>query len=88
MRSGTSEARWRNPDLGKEFYDRITRDYYALAAHFYERFRDRDITVILQNWEGDWMLRGIGKPWNPPDRDWRERSEQMKRWIAARDAKR
>lgn len=81
-----SEKRWRNPNLGKDFYDRITKDYYNLAACFYGRFRDRDITVIFQNWEGDWMLRGIGKPWNPPDSDWRERCEQMKRWIAARQA--
>ena len=81
-----SEHGWRHPNLGKDFYDRITEDYYKLAAHFYERFRDRDITVILQNWEGDWMLRGIGKQWNPPDSDWQERCEQMKRWIAARQA--
>ena len=81
-----SETHWRNPNLGPEFYDRITRDYYDLAIHFYGRFRDRDLTVIFQNWEGDWMLRGIGKPWNPPDSDWRERCEQMKLWIAARQA--
>ena len=43
-------------------------------------------TFVLQNWEGDWMLRGIGKPWNPPDSDWRERCEQMKRWITAKQA--
>jgi len=81
-----SEKRWRSPNLGNDFYDRITRDYHDLAAHFYEQFRDRDITVIFQNWEGDWMLRGIGKQWNPPDSDWRERCEQMKLWIAARQA--
>lgn len=81
-----SEKGWRNPDLGKDYYDRITKDYYDLAAYFYQRFRDRDITVILQNWEGDWMLRGIGKQWDPPDSDWRERCDQMKRWIVARQA--
>jgi hypothetical protein len=32
------------------------------------------------------MLRGIGKQWNPPDSDWQERCEQMKRWIIARQA--
>jgi hypothetical protein len=81
-----SEKGWRHPNLGKEFYERITQDYYDLAAFFYRQFRDRDITVILQNWEGDWMLRGIGKPWNPPDSDWRERCEQMQRWIIARQS--
>jgi hypothetical protein len=81
-----SEKGWRNPNLGKDFYDRITKDYYDLAACFYEQFRDRDVTLIFQNWEGDWMLRGIGKQWNPPDSDWRERCEQMKLWIAARQA--
>lgn len=81
-----SEKGWRHPDLGKDFYERITKDYFELAAFFYKQFHDRDITVILQNWEGDWMLRGIGKQWDPPDSDWRERCEQMKRWIAARQA--
>ena len=81
-----SEKGWRHPNLGKDFYDRITKDYYELAAYLYERFRNRDITVILQNWEGDWMLRGIGKQWNPPDSDWQDRCEQMQRWIIARQA--
>lgn len=81
-----SEKGWRQPNQGKDFYERITKDYYDLAAHFYTQFREREITVIFQNWEGDWMLRGIGKQWNPPDSDWRERCEQMKRWINARQA--
>jgi len=81
-----SEKGWRNPSRGKDFYERITRDYYELAACFYKQFGDREVTVIFQNWEGDWMLRGIGKQWNPPDSNWRERCEQMKFWIAARQA--
>jgi hypothetical protein len=79
-----SEEGWRKPEQKPEFWAKISRDYYDIAAFFYEKFRDRPVTVILQNWEGDWMLRGIGKPWDPPPDDWRLRCESMQRWIAAK----
>lgn len=80
------EEGWRTYNRQPKYYDRISEEYYRLAAYFYLHFRDRQITIILQNWEGDWMLRGIGKPWNPPPEDWKDRCEQMQRWIAARQA--
>ena len=80
------EHRWRQPGLKKEFYQAITQEYYGLASYFHRLFRDRSITVILQNWEGDWMLRGIGAKWQPPAPDWRERCERMQRWFSARQA--
>lgn len=79
-----SEEGWRKSAHPQEFYDAISRDYYDIAAFFYGKFRDRDVTVVLQNWEGDWLLRGIGKSWNPPPDDWREYAARMQRWIAAR----
>ena len=63
----------------------ITQAYFDLTAHLYNVFRERKVTVILQHWEGDWMLRGQGcERWNPPPPDWQERCEAMVRWLAAR----
>ena len=81
-----SEEGWRKPGLQDGFYENISRDYFELASFFYRKFHDRKITVVFQNWEGDWMLRGIGKTWQPPPSDWKERCLQMRRWIAARQA--
>jgi hypothetical protein len=80
------EADWRNPDLKDDFYAAVTQEFYELAAYFYQLLRDRPITVILQNWEGDWMLRGTEKTWNPAPSDWPQRCEKMQRWLAARQA--
>lgn len=79
-----SEEGWRKPNQPQAFWDKISQDYYDLAAFFYEKFRDRPVTVVLQNWEGDWMLRGIGKDWNPPPEDWQQRCERMQQWIKAK----
>jgi hypothetical protein len=64
----------------------VTREFHDLTAHFYRKYRDRALTIVLQHWEGDWMLRGSGKSWNPPPTDWRERCDRMQRWLAARQA--
>ncbi len=63
----------------------ITQAYFDLAAHLYAVFRDRKVTVIIQHWEGDWMLRGRGgELWNPPPADWRQRCDAMVQWLTAR----
>ncbi len=79
-----SEEGWRRADHPQEFYDAISQDYYDISSFFYETFRGRDVTVVLQNWEGDWLLRGIGKSWKPPPDDWRQYCTRMQRWIAAK----
>jgi hypothetical protein len=33
------------------------RQFHAVAGHLFQTYAERDITFILQNWEGDWMLR-------------------------------
>jgi len=33
------------------------RQFHAVASHLFQTYAERDITFILQNWEGDWMLR-------------------------------
>ncbi len=73
-------------DKPPRFYEKITNDFAEITAHFYKKFRDRDVTIILQHWEGDWLLRGAGQKWNPPPDDWQKRCEQMQKWLAARQA--
>jgi len=34
------------------------QEMYELVRFLLEKYRHRDVTFILQNWEGDWMLRG------------------------------
>jgi hypothetical protein len=80
------ETGWRKAGLSDEFYAAVTREYFDVTAHFYRLFRDRAVTLVLQNWEGDWLLRGNDPKWNPPPADWKERCEQMQRWLAARQA--
>jgi hypothetical protein len=71
----------------QDFYDEVTREFRDLTAHLYKKFRDREVTVILQHWEGDWMLRGKpGAVWTTPPDDWPRRCEQFAKWLVARQA--
>ncbi len=60
--------------------------FTILAAYLLEKFKDRPVTFLLQNWEGDWMLRGSSKEqWAKgeyPDLD--KRSAAFIRWLQAR----
>lgn len=80
------EEGWRKAGLPDDFYAAVTREYFDVTAHFYRTFRDRAVTVVLQNWEGDWLLRGHDQKWAPPPPDWQQRCEQMQRWLTARQA--
>lgn len=83
--SAASEEGWQReqPD---SFYEAVAGEYREIAAFFYREYRDRALTVVLQHWEGDWLLRGENKKWSPPSPDWQQRAERMARWLAARQA--
>lgn len=34
------------------------KEIYELTKYLLEKYRERDVTFILHNWEGDWMMRG------------------------------
>lgn len=34
------------------------KDIYELTKYLLEKYKNRNITFILHNWEGDWMMRG------------------------------
>ncbi len=80
------ERGWDKPDRPADFHAAIEHEYREVALHFLRKFRDRRLTIVLQNWEGDWMLRGSDKKWSPPPAGWEQRVESMQRWLAARQA--
>ncbi|MEI6077763.1 MAG: hypothetical protein WCS94_19430 [Verrucomicrobiota bacterium] len=62
------------------------KQFHAVAAYLLKAYAHRDLTFILQHWEGDWMLRSQeGKTWTtlPPD-ELRRRCDGFARFLAAR----
>jgi hypothetical protein len=80
------EEGWKKAGLPESFYQRVMEEFHQLTAHLYRTCRDRDVTIILQHWEGDWFMRGAGNLWNPPPADWQAQCERMQRWLTARQA--
>ncbi len=78
---------WTGGVEGKEEYFKEVEDqFYELTKHLLITYHDRDVTFILQNWEGDWLLRGGGKrgapdTWNV---DIDDRVSGMIEWFKAR----
>lgn len=72
--------------LGRPDYKRDEEQFYDLTRHLMSTYKDRDVTFLLQHWEGDWMFRGkAGAKWEPggpPDVD--QRADDFVRWMSAR----
>jgi hypothetical protein len=79
------EAGWRGAQP-ESYYTAIATEWERFAVRLLELHGNRDLTVILQNWEGDWQLRGTGEQWDPPPPDWRERVARFARRLAARQS--
>lgn len=60
--------------------------FHEVAAYLIKTYGGRDITFILQHWEGDWMLRREeGGTWNQvPPAEVRRRCDAFIRFLAAR----
>jgi hypothetical protein len=60
--------------------------FHEVASHLLKTYADRDITFILQNWEGDWMLRhGEGSDWGKvPQAEIDRRCKAFIRFLEAR----
>jgi hypothetical protein len=73
------------PDMD---FAREEEELYQLTKYLLSAYRDRRVTFILQNWEGDWMLRDFpGAPWTDPAKvpaDLESRVETHVKWFAAR----
>jgi hypothetical protein len=78
-----NERGW-NADHPEAYYQRITTDWAELVGYLYETLSERPLTIILQNWEGDWQLRGTGVLWETPPPDWHNRCVRYARRLAAR----
>lgn len=77
---------WRSTDPKEpEHLDRVERAFQDLTAHLYRAYQGRDVTFVLQNWEGDWRLRG-GYPseWRPARAEAETLCTRMARWLEAR----
>jgi len=82
-------------DLKKAFGD-LSHDFsadrdeiYELAKYLLTAYKDREITFIFQNWEGDWLLRGgtgTSTHWKTDSypQDVKKRCEVMIDWFKAR----
>jgi len=76
------------PDFSHANYLDQEQQFYDLTKYLLETYGTMDKTFTYQNWEGDWMLRGEGVPWEtdpstiPDDVDWE--IEGMARLFRAR----
>jgi len=75
---GFSDPHWAFADDEAQFYE--------LAGYLLKTYHQRQVTFILQHWEGDWMLRGNFKEtWEPgQERYVEERCRGFVRWLTAR----
>lgn len=76
----------------RDFYEKendfheYEEQFEELTAWLYEKYAERDVTFILQNWEGDWLFRSsYAAEWSDemlaslPDK-----TDRFMRWFAAR----
>ena len=80
-------ARTKRPFPDAEYdYREDERELHELAVYLLKTYAARNVTFILQHWEGDWMLRGkAGEAWQPGGpADLKPRCEGFTRWLAAR----
>ena len=69
--------------------NRIENEFYDLTVYLLTKYKERDVTFILEMWEGDWTLRGGTQP----SAKWKEvgvpadalvRVKNMIDWVIAR----
>lgn len=72
-----------NPDFTSSY-----QEIYDAAVYLLKTYRDREITFILKNWEGDWLLRGLGtskQKWMAvPAQERSLRVKNMTEWFRVR----
>ena len=73
----------------QQTYLQIEEEMYELTKYLLETYKERKLTFIIQNWEGDWLLRGgTGEEskWhlNGPPEDYPLRVKNMCDWLTAR----
>ncbi len=71
---------------GDNNYEDEEDQFHEVAAYLLKTYADRDVTFILQHWEGDWMLRREeGGTWGEvPPEEVKRRCDAFIRWLSAR----
>jgi hypothetical protein len=65
------------------------QEYYQLTKYLLNTYKDRKLQFILENWEGDWIVRGgtsRDAQWGrvQPPTDWKFRMQKLQRLFKAR----
>jgi hypothetical protein len=47
-------------DAENRDFTEVENEMYELGKYLLTKYKDREITFIIKNWEGDWLLRGEG----------------------------
>lgn len=73
-------------DTDSPDFQRVYRDIYNLSIYLLTEYKNRDITFVIKNWEGDWLLRKNSnqtEEWKKyPDKELR--IANMVKWIEVR----
>ncbi len=69
-------------------YNASSEEIYELGKFLLTRYKDRELTFIIKNWEGDWVLRGNFKQdWATYDENAKRlRVKNMTNWLESRQA--
>lgn len=73
-------------DAPKNDYSEYEQQFEELTAYLYDRYENRPVTFILQNWEGDWLFFGkFVQKWDQKMLDdLPRRIDCFTRWFQAR----
>jgi hypothetical protein len=80
---GWDALRYREPNVSMEV---IEQEMYDAVKYLLSEYKERNVTFILQNWEGDWLFRGEFSEWSKkgaPDK-WQANADLFVEWIRAR----
>jgi hypothetical protein len=66
--------------------NRIEKEFYDLTKYFLTHYKNREVSFILEMWEGDWTLRGGTQHWKKGEvhTDAPIRVKNMIDWVKAR----
>jgi len=66
-------------------FEEEENQFEELTAYLYETYADRNVTFLLQQWEGDWLFRqSYAEGWTLEPQEAKDRAEIFRKWFAAR----
>lgn len=68
-------------------FEEEENQFEELTAYFYETYADRDVTFLLQQWEGDWLFRrSYAEDWTLELQEAKDQAEIFRQWFTARQS--